>query len=115
MELSWFPASGTPTFKGDVGLGGGNDGDNVDIFSFQLAQPGNVQWILNTLDPEHGDLKITIVHVNGDIVNEIAVDDSGNNVLALGVNLVNTVGTYYLYVEPLAGSSRYDFSLHFTL
>ncbi len=114
MALDWFPESGTPTFKGDVGLGGGWDGDSVDLFSFQLSQPGNVQWILNTLDPEHADLKITLYHVTGDVVNVVAADDSGNDVLALSEHLASLDGTYFLQVEPQQGSSRYDFSLHFT-
>ena len=114
MELSWFPESDTPSFLGDIGLGGGYNGDAADVFSFQLTQPGNLQWILNTLDTEHGVLEIELKYVDGNIVTSIASDESGNQVLAIGENLAETAGTYYLYVRPMSGSSRYDFSLHFT-
>ncbi|MBN2081295.1 PKD domain-containing protein [bacterium] len=114
MALTWFPASGTPTFKGDIGPSGGFDGDLADVLSFQLNAAGQFQWILNTLDPEHGDLEIRLDYVEGNTITTIAQDDSGNDVLAIGAELTDTLGTYYMYIYPQAGGSRYDFSLHFT-
>jgi hypothetical protein len=114
MDLSWFPESGTSSFVGDVGQGGGFDGDYVDIFSFTVAEAGNVQWILNTLDPEHGDLELQLLFVEGNNSHILAMDDSGNDVLAISEDLTETAGIYYLFVLAQQGSSRYDFSLYFT-
>ena len=115
MPLAGFPDNGIPSFTGDIGDGGGNDGDDVDVYSFQISQAGSLTWILNTLDTEHGVLEIALSYMDGDDnVFTVAKDQSGNAVLAIGEDVTNTAVTYFITVRTTHGSSRYDFSLHFT-
>lgn len=108
---SWFPESNFATFVGDIGEGGGWDGDTEDWYEFELTEAGDLQFICAPLDADHGGLNLYLIDGDGILV---AGDNSENEVKGIQNSETLDPGTYYVLIESAWGSTRYDMSGHFT-
>jgi hypothetical protein len=109
MFLSWFPESNFATFVGDIGEGGGYDGDDEDWISFELTEAGDVQFICNPLDQDHGGITLSLYGPGGHIV----TDESENPVKGIQNPVTLDPGLYKVLVRSDWGSTRWDMSGHF--
>lgn len=110
MLWPWFPESSFPSFIGDIGDGGGNNGDTMDWFEFELTEAGDVQFICAPLDTDHGGLNLYLYSVGGIL---ITGDESANPVKGIQNPETLPAGTYRVLIEADHGATRYDMSGHF--
>ena len=95
----WFPDSNFATFVGDIGEGGGWDGDTEDWYEFELTEAGDLQFICAPLDTDHGGLNLYLIDGDGILV---AGDDSENEVKGIQNPETLDPGTCLLYTSDAA-------------